>query len=64
MKLCKQGKHIEKKKEVKAGAERAKVFLSRRSTQSIIPSCQAKQNGSGKRIMRMRVSLGRVFTVL
>lgn len=44
MKLCKQGKHMEKrKKKVKADAERAKVILSRGSTQNIVPFSQAEQ---------------------
>lgn len=47
-----------KRKEVKAGAERAKVILSRGSTQNITPFCQAKQSRSGKRIMGMKASLG------
>lgn len=64
MKLCKQGKHVEKRKKVKADAERAKVILSRGSTQNIAPFCQAKQSRSGKRIVGMKASLGEVFTVL
>lgn len=55
---------MEKRKKVKAGAERAKVILSRGSTQNIAPSCQAKQSRSGKRITGMKASLGKVFTVL
>lgn len=54
---------MEKRKEVKAGAERAKVVLSRGSTQNIAPFCQAKQSRSGEKIMGMKASLGEVSTV-